>query len=434
MVSSLPVDEPVVAARNTKDANVGHTPISSIVDQYSCTSYANLFTSESSRKSVNFRTLITPVGNRTDVVVSLESIKAISERTLRVKVHGVPVTVFSKDGLSAIATKLDTPLMLDFYTSDMCMQSWGKSSYARSMIELRADVELKDTIVVAMPKLVREGFYACNIRIEYEWKPPRYACCKVFGHVQDECPKKIGSDVAKNMKNPNQAPRGVLVGPKLGYKPVKQVYRHVSKKNNVNTSGNKKKDEESRKEVSNPNPFDVLNSFENDVDNVGSSIISTTLIVEKFDKLEKLIIDGKITLVDDEGKPLEKVDYLGDHDSEDEVKPVDNEMTSFLASERVDYVLIVYWNNGGKLMRMLITTMTHTIMICMKSKKFLTIFNLYAITWISSYEVIRRYRLLEISESFVVQSLYASSFKKVGCLCNEWRYGIHPHPLYLIVF
>nr|GFA88476.1 hypothetical protein [Tanacetum cinerariifolium] len=74
------------------------------------------------------------------------------------------------------------------------------------------------------------------------------------------------SDVAKNLKNPSQAPRGVPVGPKLGFKPIKQVYRPVSKKNNVNTSGTMKKDAESRKEFSNPNSFDVLNSVENDVD------------------------------------------------------------------------------------------------------------------------------------------------------------------------
>ncbi|GJW47069.1 hypothetical protein Tco_0078715 [Tanacetum coccineum] len=36
-----------------------------------------------------------------------------------VKIHGVPVTAFSEDGLSAIATKLGTPLMLDSYTSDI---------------------------------------------------------------------------------------------------------------------------------------------------------------------------------------------------------------------------------------------------------------------------------------------------------------------------
>ncbi|GJR60275.1 hypothetical protein Tco_1502437 [Tanacetum coccineum] len=71
--------------------------------------------------------------------------------------------------------------------------------------------------------------------------------------------------------------------------------------------------------------------------NVGSSSISTTPIVEKIDKLEKLIIDEKITLADDVGKPMKYVDYLGDHDSEDEVEPVDNEMTSFLASDRFGY-------------------------------------------------------------------------------------------------
>ncbi|GJV20557.1 hypothetical protein Tco_1369577 [Tanacetum coccineum] len=62
-----------------------------------------------------------------------------------VKLHSVSITAFNEDGLSAIATKL------------------GKSSYAKAMIELQADVELKDTIVMAMPKLTGEGFYTCTI-------------------------------------------------------------------------------------------------------------------------------------------------------------------------------------------------------------------------------------------------------------------------------
>ncbi|GKE26691.1 hypothetical protein Tco_1442075 [Tanacetum coccineum] len=90
-----------------------------------------------------------------------------------VKFHGVPIKTFNEDGLSAIATKLSTLLMIDSYTSNMCMQSWGRSSYDRAIIELRVDVELKDTIMVALPKLVGEGFYMCTIRVEYEWKSPR---------------------------------------------------------------------------------------------------------------------------------------------------------------------------------------------------------------------------------------------------------------------
>ncbi|GKE50891.1 hypothetical protein Tco_1486047 [Tanacetum coccineum] len=90
------------------------------------------------------------------------------------------------------------------------------------------------------------------------------------------------------------------------------------------------------KEVSNSNPFDVLNSVENDVD-LESSSTSTTPIIEKIDKIERLIIDGKVTLVDAEGELLEKVNSSGDHDSKDELEPVDNEMASFLALKKVGY-------------------------------------------------------------------------------------------------
>ncbi|GJU67239.1 putative reverse transcriptase domain-containing protein [Tanacetum coccineum] len=208
--------------------------------------YAKVVSGEPSRKTLNFRTLFTSVGNGVDVVVLVESIRAISER----------------------------------------------SRNARALIEVRADVVLKDNIVAAMPKLVGEGFYTCVVRVEYEWKPPKCACCKVFSHVQDECPKNIVSDVVKNMKKPSQAPRSVPVGPKVGYKLVKQVYRHVSKKNNVNTSGYKNKD-------------------------VGTII--------------------EVTLVDDEGNSLAKVDSSSDHDSKDEFTSIHNDMANFMASKKVGY-------------------------------------------------------------------------------------------------
>ncbi|GKE70000.1 RNA-directed DNA polymerase, eukaryota [Tanacetum coccineum] len=188
-----------------------------------------------------------------------------------VKLHGVPVTAFSEDGLSVIATKLGTLLMLDSYTSDMYIQSWGRSCYARALIEVRADVELKDNIVVAMPKLVGEGFYTCIVRVEYEWKPP---------------------------------------------------------------SGNKKKDVEPTIEVSNSNPFDVLNSVENDVD-LGTNGGTSNLASKKANSSGSS--SRNVTLVDDEGKPLTKVDSSGDHDSEDEVASVDNDMANFLASKKDGY-------------------------------------------------------------------------------------------------
>ncbi|GKE77013.1 hypothetical protein Tco_1543133 [Tanacetum coccineum] len=124
--------------------------------------------------------------------------------------------------------------------------------------------------------------------------------------------------MAKNLKKPSQAPRGVSVGPKVGFKPAKE-YRPVAKKPTANTSSIKKKGVEPTKE------------------NVETSNISTTPIVEKIRKLEQLVIDGKGTLVDDDGKPMKRVDYSGDHDSDDEVCSLDNDMAHFMATEMVGF-------------------------------------------------------------------------------------------------
>ncbi|GJY52043.1 retrotransposon protein, putative, ty1-copia subclass [Tanacetum coccineum] len=275
-----------------------------------------------------------------------------------VKLYGVPVTAFSEDGLSANATKLGTPLMLDFYTSDMCIQSWGRSSYARVMIELRADVELKDNIVVAMPKITREGYYTCYARVEYEWKPHRCSSCKVIGHIHKECPKNTSTGEKKTVKKPSQTSRGVSVGPKMGFKPQKE-YRPVPKKSTASSSGNKKKDVEPI-EVSNSNPFDFHNLVDNDVEcgtnrgttnlvnsgdtscgssfmNVDNSSSGTTPIIDKIGKFEDLLTSGQAILVDKAGNALKKVEFLGEYDSEDEVISVDNDMARSIASERVGF-------------------------------------------------------------------------------------------------
>nr|GEU33030.1 hypothetical protein [Tanacetum cinerariifolium] len=65
---------------------------------------------------------------------------------------------------------------------------------------------------------------------------------------QEECPKNAGLGVAKNLKKPCQATRGVPVVLKVGFKPAKE-YRLVSKKPTANTSGNKKKGVDLTKEV-----------------------------------------------------------------------------------------------------------------------------------------------------------------------------------------
>ncbi|GKA85442.1 hypothetical protein Tco_0807096 [Tanacetum coccineum] len=91
----------------------------------------------------------------------------VSSKTVWVMFHDVPIIAFMEDGLSAIATKLCTLFMLDSYMLVMCTESWRRSSYARAMIELRADAELKDILFVVVPKIESVGYTLSTIHIEY---------------------------------------------------------------------------------------------------------------------------------------------------------------------------------------------------------------------------------------------------------------------------
>ncbi|GJX84061.1 hypothetical protein Tco_0333542 [Tanacetum coccineum] len=181
-----------------------------------------------------------------------------------------------------------------------------------------------------MPKIIGEGHYICNVCVEYEWKPPRCASCKVFRHIHEECLKNTGASEKKTQRKPSQTSQGVLVGPKMGFKPQKD-YRPIPKKATASSSGNKKKGEEPTIEVSNSNPFKVLNSVDNDVDT------GTTLIIDKTRKFEELITSGQVILMDEASNPLKEAEFPGDYDSEDEVASVDNDMARSMASERVGF-------------------------------------------------------------------------------------------------
>ncbi|GJV37090.1 hypothetical protein Tco_1409567 [Tanacetum coccineum] len=63
-----------------------------------------------------------------------------------VKVHKVPVVAYSKDGLSLIATQIGKPIMLDAFTSAMCFEPWGRLGFARALIEVTAEKELKHKV------------------------------------------------------------------------------------------------------------------------------------------------------------------------------------------------------------------------------------------------------------------------------------------------
>ncbi|GJW85216.1 RNA-directed DNA polymerase, eukaryota, reverse transcriptase zinc-binding domain protein [Tanacetum coccineum] len=105
---------------------------------------------------------------------------------------------------SLIASYLGKPIMLDSYTTTMCKESWGRSSFARCLIEINSEAEFTESITIGIPELEGPGFIKETIRVEYEWKPPRCHTCNIFGHLGDSCPKKVvNTPVVNNSTNTN---------------------------------------------------------------------------------------------------------------------------------------------------------------------------------------------------------------------------------------
>ncbi|GKC74243.1 zinc knuckle CX2CX4HX4C containing protein [Tanacetum coccineum] len=293
-------------------------------------------------------------------------------KSVHIWVKYIPIVVFTADGWSVMATKLGNPIMLDSYTSSMCLQSCGRMDYARALIDFRADREFKEDMVIVTPNVEDGGEVIHTVRVVYEWEPPRCGVCMVFGHDDMLCPKRPVKRPKKQHTNHDgfQHPSssdGTNVGSKFQVKPKKPIWQVVSKKNSDSLSGTKKNSEVSRKMMSSTNPFDALNTIE-EGDELGSKGGGGRRIqVRKLSKMWLVrhlvvqiihlwlqglmiwkVIERKLVLLDDEGKPLKpskstlpsssnvvskKVDDLANEDNDSEVEDVYDETATYMASK-----------------------------------------------------------------------------------------------------
>ncbi|XP_022030707.1 uncharacterized protein LOC110931630 [Helianthus annuus] len=213
--------------------------------------------------------------------------KEVKKVQVWVKIHEVPLAAYTEDGLSLIATTIGDPKMLDSFTTSMCMESWGRSSYARALIEISADNDLREEISMAIPEPEGEGFIKETMFVEYEWNPHRCAKCCVFGHATDVCPKqprRPGKAIQENQNWNAQKNRPAKKGPIVdqdgytgvyGKKAAKKVGIPVNKQKSkfeYRPVGSKPKGDtnktSSATDVRSTNPFDVLNEVE---DGAGTS-------------------------------------------------------------------------------------------------------------------------------------------------------------------
>nr|GEZ71513.1 hypothetical protein [Tanacetum cinerariifolium] len=127
-------------------------------------SFVNVVTGTKLNSKINFKTLfnekrvensdfVLPMANKQwtpNLNLEKNNVKKVP---VWVKIHKVPVVAYSEDGLNLIGTQIDKPVMLDAFTSSMCTEVWGRMGFARALLEVDADRNLKEEVVMAVPRL-----------------------------------------------------------------------------------------------------------------------------------------------------------------------------------------------------------------------------------------------------------------------------------------
>ncbi|GKB87847.1 zinc knuckle CX2CX4HX4C containing protein [Tanacetum coccineum] len=85
----------------------------------------------------------------------------VTHVSLWLKMHNVPIVAYSKVGLDLISAKVGRLMRLDAHTNFICLNSWGRSDYARALVEVSADKPLVD---IDIPREDGNGYTTANIR------------------------------------------------------------------------------------------------------------------------------------------------------------------------------------------------------------------------------------------------------------------------------
>ncbi|GJY29441.1 RNA-directed DNA polymerase, eukaryota, reverse transcriptase zinc-binding domain protein [Tanacetum coccineum] len=96
----------------------------------------------------------------------------------------------SIDGISALASSLGNPLIMDTMTATMCHSGIGRTDFGRVLVEMDVGKEFKKEIEVQYRDGENKIKGTKKVSVTYDWKPSACTHCKVFGHDYNGCKKR----------------------------------------------------------------------------------------------------------------------------------------------------------------------------------------------------------------------------------------------------
>ena len=108
-----------------------------------------------------------------------------------VKFTKVPMKAWTVEGLSAIASSIGIPIIMDAMAAMICHNVVGRTEYSRILVEVDAKKEFKNQIELQYRDKNQTVKGTKIVMVEYDWKPVACSHCGVFGHEFKQCTKRV---------------------------------------------------------------------------------------------------------------------------------------------------------------------------------------------------------------------------------------------------
>ncbi|PWA36552.1 zinc knuckle CX2CX4HX4C [Artemisia annua] len=116
---------------------------------------------------------------------------------LWVRIYNVPLEAWNMEGISRIASRIGTPLIMDKVTTTMCEKGYSRASYARVLVEVVAAKGTVHSVEIWYRKLNR----SMCLKVEYAWQPLLCSHRCVFGHSLEKCTNRVVTEKEKAVKS-----------------------------------------------------------------------------------------------------------------------------------------------------------------------------------------------------------------------------------------
>nr|GFB16362.1 hypothetical protein [Tanacetum cinerariifolium] len=172
-------------------------------------------------------------------------VESANKLPLCVKLRNLPLEAWSNKGISALASRLGIPLIMDKVTTDMRNGCIGRVGFARVLIEVVAEKGLPNNIDIVYKDGKSTVISKKSVKVQYDWAPPLCTFCCVFGHCDKDCgcrPKTVEElEEIEKTKNNNAAEKEEFMqvrnrkrgGKTFKSKGNKEVRKEGNARNNV---------------------------------------------------------------------------------------------------------------------------------------------------------------------------------------------------------